>query len=653
VDANRKTLIRLSEDVRDGFGRVAAKGNFNKSKGGGQVPPQFGGEEGGGGVPPQFGKGGGFGQDNTGAKRQIPENHEFDEKAIKPIVKSLWAMSVALGHALTAHRQFSRLKSSTFSPDGLLGGRGYVMPIKEIRQQLFEACENLSGLVDTLHDEINAPHWKPKLADLEKADMAEVERLLSDAEEWVDNPEEEEDKEIGDIKDNASWNKDRSKKDDGIPRSDIPSGGDKETVQKSGPNPGSPDHPNNKALKNASTYTYDRTANTPSIFDVELPIPALPPEVLANVKRPEMLALFRRLMANSSVDPGTLPGPRVDHLDRADTDQTGPGGSVNQEDPKVRDEWGQTDGVSGVPSSQNTGDGYNYPSAWSGDESNTYTANYDRTATGWENPTQPWVNPESPKASSSGVPDSNSDSTPTQAWDFGIGDGNGNDAHGQGAGGYGVSNPSAPDSNPGGGEGNRGVYGPQAELPGDPGAPLKDRSKDDGNVQIEQGIGNNSVPSVTAAYRFADCSILASVDVGTGKLPNDDEDPVARSDYYRGDKGNDFNTDGTKSASPSEEAESKTPGNESRQPPAPSTHRPMSLYEHEFASGSTATSEDPGDGGAGTYDSAPGYGPDEWHRTEQVDEPYVTYDDNTHNMKPDETYQRGDLPAPYVNQHLA
>ena len=32
--------------------------------------------------------------------------------------------------------------------------------------------------------------------------------------------------------------------------------------------------------------------------------------------------------------------------------------------------------------------------------------------------------------------------------------------------------------------------------------------------------------------------------------------------------------------------------------------------------------------------------------------PYVTYDDNTHNMKPDKTYQRGDLPAPYVNQDL-
>ena len=123
MDAQRKTLIRLSEDVREGFGRVAAKGGFDKMQG--QAPP-FGGGQGGGGDP--FQKGGNpFQKGGEGAsttRRQIPEDHEFDKKAVKPIVKTLWAMSVALGHALTAHRSFSRLKSSSFSPDGLLGGHG-------------------------------------------------------------------------------------------------------------------------------------------------------------------------------------------------------------------------------------------------------------------------------------------------------------------------------------------------------------------------------------------------------------------------------------------------------------------------------------------------------------------------------------------------
>jgi hypothetical protein len=714
VDARRKTAIRLSEDAREGFARVAAKGNFNKNQG--QAPP-FGGED-GQTFPP---KGGGSPFGTTNAKRQIPDDHNFDKKAIKPIVKSLWAMSVALGHALTAHRQFSRLKSSTFSPDGLLGGRGYVMPVKEVRQALFDACENLSALVDTLHDEINAPHWKPKLADLEKADMAEVERLLSDAEEWVDNPEEEVEEEQEEVEgkggNNSAWTKEKHKKDTSVPRSDLPGGGDKETVQKSGPSPASPDHPQNKQQKQSSAYTYDRqAASPPSFFDREIPLSAL---ALPKEARDLRELYVRFYQANSSVDPGTLPGPRVDHLDRADQDQTGPGGSYNREDEPVGDSWGETDGVSGEPMSQNTGDSYNYPSAFDGEFNNTASSgedaakydfrpsrdiynphavlpndpeaplgdrakgkehyetiedkqvdNYDRTS-GYTNPYQnsapspptPWTNPESPKAAASGVPDSNSDSTPGQAFDFGIGDGNGNDAHGQAAGGYGLSNPGSPDSNPDGGTGNRGVYGPRADLPNDPGGATRDREHGDSNPMVEQGIGNNSVPTQKAAefdssaFTLADFTEEATENYqreGAGELPNDDQGPVARSDYYWGDKGNDFNFDKNRAASPTEQAQSRQPGNNAPQPPAPMKSRPMSLQSWEFSADAPpdpmATSGMPGDNPGGTYDSEPGYGVDEYHRTEQVDQPYITYDDNTHNMKPDETYQRGDLPAPYVNQ---
>jgi len=82
--------------------------------------------------------------------------------------------------------------------------------------------------------------------------------------------------------------------------------------------------------------------------------------------------------------------------------------------------------------------------------------------------------------------------------------------------------------------------------------------------------------------------------------------------------------------------------------------RPMHLQSWEFSADTQAeplaTSGMPGDNPGGTYDSEPGYGVDEYHRTEQVDQPYITYDDTTHNMKPDEVHQRGDLPAPYVNQ---
>ena len=105
------------------------------------------------------------------SKRNIPKNHEFDPKALKPMSRMLWAMSVSLGHALTAYRQFTKLKSVTVSPDGMLGGQGYVMSVKDIRQKLYEACEDLSAISDTIHDEINGPHWLPKLSQLDDSDF--------------------------------------------------------------------------------------------------------------------------------------------------------------------------------------------------------------------------------------------------------------------------------------------------------------------------------------------------------------------------------------------------------------------------------------------------------------------------------------------------
>jgi hypothetical protein len=183
-----------------------------------------------------------------------------------------------------------------------------------------------------------------------------------------------------------------------------------------------------------------------------------------------------------------------------------------------------------------------------------------------------------------------------------------------------------------------GVFGPQAELPNDPGGKTKDNEHSDGTVPFaERDTGNNSVPHEAAT-----------------ELPNDDQGPVPRSDYYWGDKGNDFNYDKNRAAAPAAEAQSRTPGNNAPQPEAPLTTRPMHLEEWEFSAQTQpeeplATSGMPGDENA-IYDSAPGYSPDEWHRMEHGDQPYVKYDDNTHNMRPDNTYQRGDLPSPYVNQ---
>ena len=175
------------------------------------------------------------------------------------------------------------------------------------------------------------------------------------------------------------------------------------------------------------------------------------------------------------------------------------------------------------------------------------------------------------------VPDSSTDSTPRRALTSALGTATAMTPTVRVPAATAQANPSAPDSNPGGGTGNRGVYGPQAELPGDPGAPLGDRGKDDGNAKIETERRQQLHPHRAGGWQASERR----------------RKPVARSDYYRGDKGNDFNTDGTRAAA---EGQSKTPGNKTRQPPAPLQARPMHLSRAEFvAAVPDASSGIPGD----------------------------------------------------------
>ncbi len=407
----------------------------------------------------------------TNIARAIPEDYKYDPSALKPMAKMLWSMSVSLGHALSAHKAFVRLKSATISPDGMLGGRGYVMAVKDVRMMLHDACEALSALCDTIHDEIHAPHWQPKLGQLEAADVDKIRDLLSEAQGFLDDPEEvdkededkedEDEDEEGKGKDgHAGWHHpavDKANKGKKEPRSDLPGGGDKET----GPQAQPLRHDMRKSPQNEKQAS-------------------LQPKTLA-----ERVAA-KYLHSNSSLPTETMPGgPRIQHLDRGDTDQKGPFGEVNDPEPEpaVPDDWAGTGGVS---------EGYNYPSDWDNDlhekQAGSDTADSAMSPAIAEH--QPPADGEQGQEitavyqyGTSAFPDSNSDTTPTEAWDFGIGDGNGDDAHGQGAGGYGVGNPGAPDTNPGGGTGNRGVYGPQSGLPKDPG----------GKVNPDEGDSNNTI----------------------------------------------------------------------------------------------------------------------------------------------------------------
>lgn len=220
-------------------------------------------------------------------KRNIPKDHPYDPRALKPMAEALWAASVGLGHALAAYRHFSRLKSATISPDGQLGGRGYIMGVTDIRKKLYDACESLSAISDTLFDEISAPHWKPKLAQLDENEAEDVQRFVEKSQDIIADPEDDVEKEIKDIEE----------ENDG-PGSKLPDSGGVAADEAERPRKEKDDNSGieNQGLKQASWK-----------------------------------------VANSSYPVDTLPGPRVDHLGPAEGE--GPFGTYNDPSDFPMDKW--------------------------------------------------------------------------------------------------------------------------------------------------------------------------------------------------------------------------------------------------------------------------------------------------------------------------
>ncbi len=125
------------------------------------------------------------------SERQMDNNHKFNQKCNKSVAKVLRSTLSSLGHAMSAYSTFAKVKSRDISPDGNLGGRGYIMEIKAIRRQYMNVVEALSAISDTLYDEITADHWKIEdNKNLEQV-MDQIEEIKEDPEAWANESEEE------------------------------------------------------------------------------------------------------------------------------------------------------------------------------------------------------------------------------------------------------------------------------------------------------------------------------------------------------------------------------------------------------------------------------------------------------------------------------
>jgi len=125
-----------------------------------------------------------WGQHPPSGRAMDPE-HNFNKKCSKSMAKVLRATLSSLGHAMSAYSTFAKIKSRDISPDGNLGGRGYIMEIKAMRRQYMNIVEALSALSDTLYDEVTADHWQVAQAKVLEQVMEDIEDIKEDPEAWA------------------------------------------------------------------------------------------------------------------------------------------------------------------------------------------------------------------------------------------------------------------------------------------------------------------------------------------------------------------------------------------------------------------------------------------------------------------------------------
>lgn len=130
-----------------------------------------------------------FVKDQGPEQREIPEDFNFNSKYVKPLSKTMWSLSCAMGHLISAKDRFTKIKSVNISPDGKLGGKGYIQEIREMRKGLGEAIEIITNSIDTVSDEIRADHWKEQIETMSQDDQDEVDEIMEEAEDIISDPE--------------------------------------------------------------------------------------------------------------------------------------------------------------------------------------------------------------------------------------------------------------------------------------------------------------------------------------------------------------------------------------------------------------------------------------------------------------------------------
>ena len=91
--------------------------------------------------------------------RQISSKHDYDNPSKEALKNCLENFRSSLDSMIDGTSSFLKIDSRHISSDGKLGGRGNVAEIKEIRGKLLSATDTISGIIDTIEDELSGKHW--------------------------------------------------------------------------------------------------------------------------------------------------------------------------------------------------------------------------------------------------------------------------------------------------------------------------------------------------------------------------------------------------------------------------------------------------------------------------------------------------------------
>lgn len=126
-------------------------------------------------------------ENKNGEDTRNLDGFEYDTSKAKVLKKALHNINVSLGTLISAMKELSILRGSEITPDGKLGGRGFIMGFRDLKFKLNSAIGDLSDVTDTLADELTNPKWGLSSSERKKVkqDNQEIEEEVEEVEEVV------------------------------------------------------------------------------------------------------------------------------------------------------------------------------------------------------------------------------------------------------------------------------------------------------------------------------------------------------------------------------------------------------------------------------------------------------------------------------------